>query len=60
MTYADIHSIYTVILFVAFISFVVWTFVIKRKSDFDQAANLVFGDEEQKQQQKTKQELDHE
>jgi cytochrome c oxidase cbb3-type subunit IV len=60
MTYADIHSIYTVILFVAFIAFVFWTFVLKRKKDFDQAANLVFGDEQQKQQQKTKQESDHE
>ena len=60
MTYADIHSIYTVILFVAFISFVVWTFIIQGKKDFDQAANLVFGDEQQKQQPKTKQESDHE
>ncbi|MGI5309761.1 cbb3-type cytochrome oxidase subunit 3 [Rheinheimera sp. WS51] len=60
MTYADIHSIYTVILFVAFVSFVFWTFVLKRKKDFDQAANLVFGDELKKQQQETKQESDHE
>lgn len=60
MTFATLHSIYTVILFVAFVSFVIWAFGKKRKKDFDQAANLVFGDEQQEQQQKTKQESDHE
>jgi len=59
MEYATIHSIFTVILFVAFIAFVIWAYSKKRKTDFDQAANLVFEDE-QKAQQKTKQESDHE
>ncbi len=59
MEYSTIHSIFTVILFVAFIGFVVWAYSKKRKTDFDQAANLVF-DDEQKAPQKNKQESDHE
>jgi cytochrome c oxidase cbb3-type subunit IV len=59
MDYPTIHSIFTVILFVAFVVFVIWAFGKKRKTDFDKAANLVF-DDEQKAQQKNKQESDHE
>ncbi|MFT7400409.1 MAG: cytochrome c oxidase cbb3-type subunit 4 [Rheinheimera aquimaris] len=59
MEYATLHSIFTVILFVGFVAFVIWAYSKKRKSDFDQAANLVF-DDEQKAQQKNKQESDHE
>lgn len=59
MTYAILHSIFTVILFVGFVAFLVWVFGKKRKADFDKAANLVF-DDEQKNQQKSKQESDHE
>jgi len=54
MEYATLHSIFTVIIFVAFIGLVVWLFVFKRKPDFDQAANAVFADEkkpQEKQQQ---------
>ena len=57
--YSTLHSIFTVILFVGFVAFVIWAYSKKRKSDFDQAANLVF-DDEQKAQQKNKQESDHE
>lgn len=59
MEYSTIHSIFTVILFVAFIAYVIWAFSKKRKADFDKAANLVF-DDEQKAPQKNKQESDHE
>ncbi|MDP5135578.1 cbb3-type cytochrome oxidase subunit 3 [Rheinheimera baltica] len=59
MEYSTIHSIFTVVLFVGFISFVIWAYSKKRKTDFDKAANLVF-DDEQTAQQKTKQESDHE
>ncbi|MDX5408480.1 MAG: cbb3-type cytochrome c oxidase subunit 3 [Chromatiaceae bacterium] len=59
MEYSTIHSIFTVILFVAFVAFVIWAYSKKRKADFDQAANLVF-DDEQKAQQKNKQESGHE
>lgn len=59
MEYSTIHSIFTVILFVAFVVFVLWAYSRKRKADFDQAANLVF-DDEQKAPERKKQESDHE
>ncbi len=59
MEYATIHSFFTVIIFVAFIGLLVWLFFIKRKPDFDAAANAVFADDK-KPQQKQQQESDHE
>jgi cytochrome c oxidase cbb3-type subunit 4 len=59
MEYATIHSFFTVIIFVAFIGLLVWLFFIKRKPDFDDAANAVFADDK-KPQQKQQQESDHE
>ncbi|EGR2797588.1 cytochrome-c oxidase [Vibrio navarrensis] len=46
MDFGTIHSIYTVVLFVSFIGIVVWAYSKKRKASFDEAANLVFADEE--------------
>ncbi|MCG6303411.1 CcoQ/FixQ family Cbb3-type cytochrome c oxidase assembly chaperone [Vibrio vulnificus] len=46
MDFGTIHSIYTVVLFVSFIGIVAWAFSKKRKASFDEAANLVFADEE--------------
>lgn len=59
MDYVAFHSFFTILIFVAFIGLIVWLFVIKRKRDFDQAANAIFADE-QKPQQKQLQESDHE
>jgi cytochrome c oxidase cbb3-type subunit 4 len=59
MDYATIHSFYTVIILVAFVALLVWVFLIKRKPDFDDAANAIFADEK-KPQQKQQQESDHE
>lgn len=59
MDYVGFHSLFTILIFVAFVGLVVWLFVIKRKPDFDQAANAIFADE-QKPQQKQQQESDHE
>lgn len=59
MDYATIHSFYTVIILVAFVGLLVWVFLVKRKPDFDDAANAIFADE-QKPQQKQQQESDHE
>jgi cytochrome c oxidase cbb3-type subunit 4 len=59
MDYPIIHSIFTVIIFVAFISLLVWLFVLKRKPDFDNAANAVFADEKEPKS-KQQQESDHE
>jgi cytochrome c oxidase cbb3-type subunit 4 len=39
-------SVMTVISFVTFLGIVVWTFALKRGSDFEQAAALPFADEE--------------
>ncbi|EGQ9832641.1 CcoQ/FixQ family Cbb3-type cytochrome c oxidase assembly chaperone [Vibrio vulnificus] len=46
MDFGTIHSIYTVVLFVSFIGIVAWAYSKKRKASFDEAANLVFADEE--------------
>lgn len=44
-----IGSIFTVIVFIAFIGVVYWAFSKRNKDRFDEAANLVFDDEEPKQ-----------
>ncbi len=59
MDYPTIHSIFTVIIFVAFIALLVWIFALKRKPDFDNAANIIFADDE-KPKSKQQQESDHE
>ncbi|MGF1724908.1 cbb3-type cytochrome oxidase subunit 3 [Photobacterium nomapromontoriensis] len=41
-----VHSIWTVILFSSFIGIVIWAFSKRQKSRFEEAANLVFADEE--------------
>jgi cytochrome c oxidase cbb3-type subunit 4 len=46
MDIGTIHSIWTVLLFVSFIGIVVWAYSKRRKTSFDEAANLVFADEE--------------
>lgn len=46
MNLVDIHSIWTVVIFVGFIAIVVWAYSSRQKARFDEAANLVFADEE--------------
>ncbi|MFC4654466.1 MULTISPECIES: cbb3-type cytochrome oxidase subunit 3 [Rheinheimera] len=58
MDFATLHSIFTVVVFVGFIGLVVWLFLLKRRPDFDEQANLPFADDKPQQQQK--QESDHE
>lgn len=41
-----IGSIFTVIVFIAFIGVVYWAFSKRNKDRFEEAANLVFDDEE--------------
>ena len=60
MEFATVHSILTVILFVAFVAFVIWAYSKKRKTDFDEAANLVFDDEPESKKQHSKRESEHE
>ena len=41
-----LRSIFTVIIFVAFIAIWIWAWSKKRKAEFDEAANLPFVDDE--------------
>ncbi|RZA32513.1 MAG: CcoQ/FixQ family Cbb3-type cytochrome c oxidase assembly chaperone [Lysobacteraceae bacterium] len=41
----DASSIMTVVSFITFLGIVGWTYVLRRNSDFDQAAHLPFADE---------------
>ena len=40
-------SVMTVVSFITFVGIVVWTYALKGKGDFEQAASLPFADEEQ-------------
>ena len=53
-------SVMTVISFSTFIGILLWTFVLKKSTDFDQAARLPFADEQDDSQQfENKQEERH-
>lgn len=41
-----IRGLGTLLVFVAFVGVVIWAYSSKRKSSFDEAANLPFSDEE--------------
>jgi cytochrome c oxidase cbb3-type subunit 4 len=43
----DLRSITTVFLFVAFIAIVAWAYSGKRKQEFDEAASLAVGDDDE-------------
>ncbi|MFT6269103.1 MAG: cytochrome c oxidase cbb3-type subunit 4 [Alphaproteobacteria bacterium] len=49
-----IGSIYTVIVFVAFIGAVWWAFNSRNKDRFDDAANIIFEDDKQSDNQLSK------
>jgi cytochrome c oxidase cbb3-type subunit 4 len=51
-----VGSIFTVIVFVAFVGACFWAFSGKNKQRFDEAANLVFDDEDKKSLNKDNQE----
>lgn len=55
MDAGTLGSIFTIVVLVSFAGVVWWSFSKKNKAGFDEAANLVF-DDEQKQQQPTEQE----
>ena len=42
----DIRAWHTVILLISFVGIVIWAYSKRRKSDFDEAANLPFADQE--------------
>lgn len=49
MDLTDIHAIWTVVLFVGFIGIVIWAYSSRQKARFNEAANLVFADEQKAQ-----------
>ncbi|GAC29293.1 cbb3-type cytochrome oxidase subunit 3 [Brumicola pallidula] len=56
MDQGTIGSIFTVIVFVSFVGVCYWAFSSRNKKNFDEAANLVFDDEEHKISNKEDQE----
>ena len=56
MDQGTIGSIFTVIVFVSFVGICYWAFSSRNKKSFDEAANLVFDDEEKKNLNKKDQE----
>ena len=46
MSYGDFQGVITLVLMAIFIGIVIWAYSSKRKKQFDEAANLVFADEE--------------
>jgi len=52
MNQGIIGSIYTVIVFVAFIGAIWWAFNSRNKDKFDDAANIIFEEEKQDKQEK--------
>ena len=43
--FLDARSAFTVISFLTFVGIMFWTYVVRRGSDFDAAANLPFADD---------------
>lgn len=56
MDQGTIGSIFTVIVFISFVGVCYWAFSSRNKKNFDEAANLVFDDEETKVSNKEDQE----
>ncbi|WP_104399782.1 cbb3-type cytochrome oxidase subunit 3 [Vibrio penaeicida] len=52
MDIGTIHSIWTIVLFVSFLGVVWWAYGKSRKARFDEAANLVFADEQEPSENK--------
>lgn len=48
MDYGTFRGLYTLFLLIIMIAIVVWAFSKRRKASFDEAANLIFADEEQR------------
>ncbi|MDT0581457.1 MULTISPECIES: CcoQ/FixQ family Cbb3-type cytochrome c oxidase assembly chaperone [Alteromonadaceae] len=56
MDQGTIGTIFTVVVFVVFVGVCLWAFSSRNKKSFDEAANLVFDDEEKKELNKKDQE----
>ncbi|ABL99998.1 CcoQ/FixQ family Cbb3-type cytochrome c oxidase assembly chaperone [Shewanella amazonensis] len=48
MDYGTLHGIVTIVVMLTFVGIFAWAYSSRRKKSFDEAANLVFSDEETK------------
>ena len=46
MDYGTLHGIITIIVMLTFVGIFAWAYSSRRKKQFDEAANLVFADDE--------------
>jgi len=53
----DIRAWHTVVLLISFVGIVIWAYSKRRKSDFDEAANLPFADDKRHQATMNKENL---
>ncbi|WP_158770045.1 MULTISPECIES: cbb3-type cytochrome c oxidase subunit 3 [unclassified Paraglaciecola] len=52
MDYAITGTIFTLVVFIVFIGIVIWAYSKKSKKGFDEAANLIFADEDKDKKEK--------
>jgi len=53
----DFRAWHTVVLMISFLGIMIWAYSKRRKSDFDEAANLPFADEQRHQATMNKENL---
>ena len=53
MDYAITGTIFTLIVFVVFIGIVIWAYSKRSNAGFDEAANLIFADEDKKEKRES-------
>ncbi|WP_372872713.1 cbb3-type cytochrome oxidase subunit 3 [Shewanella sp.] len=46
MDYGTLHGLVTIVVMLTFVGIFAWAYSSRRKKQFDEAANLVFSDEE--------------
>ncbi|AZQ10592.1 MULTISPECIES: cbb3-type cytochrome oxidase subunit 3 [Shewanella] len=49
MDYGTLHGLVTIVVMLTFVGIFAWAYSSRRKKQFDEAANLVFSDEEHKE-----------
>lgn len=48
MDYGTLHGVVTIVVMLTFVGIFAWAYSSRRKKQFDEAANLVFSDEDSK------------
>lgn len=49
MDYGTLHGLVTIVVMLTFVGIFAWAYSSRRKKQFDEAANLVFSDEDNKE-----------